>query len=98
MRPLAATASGIYHGGFGRAAVDDKCAAATSGSVGKRETDQIHILAEVVAITESEGARGGGALSEDDNETGEGNGENQSDVGPIHVGQAKPGKAARNGA
>ena len=55
------------------------------------ETDQVHILAEVVAITESVGARGGGALSEDDNETGKGNGENQSDVGPRHTGQAEAG-------
>ena len=52
----------------------------------------------MVAITQSVGARGGGALSEDDKETGEGNGENQSDVGPSHVGQADPGEAARNGA
>jgi len=70
MTPLTATARGVHHSGFGRAAVDDECATATGDCVGKREADQIEILAELVAIPESVGARSGGALSKDNNETG----------------------------
>ena len=44
MRPLTASAQRVHHGSFGRAAVDDEGAAATGGSIGKRETDQVHWL------------------------------------------------------
>src|SRR5207245_6975264 len=70
MGPLTAAACRVYHGGLGRAAVDDEGAAAACGSVCKREPNQIQILAEVVAVTESVGARGGSALSQDDDEAG----------------------------
>ena len=70
MGPLTTATRGVHHGGLGRAAVNNEGAATTGGSVGQRETDQIDILTEVFTITESVGARGGGALSEDDNDFG----------------------------
>jgi hypothetical protein len=53
MRPLTAATCSIYHGGLGGAAVDDEGAAATCGSIGKREADQVHILVEAITVAES---------------------------------------------
>src|SRR6516165_3069829 len=92
MGPLTAATCGVHHGGLGRAAVHNEGAAKTGGSIGQRETHQIDILAEVVTIAESVGARGGGALSEDDDETGKCNGKNQSNIVPSHTGKPKLGR------
>jgi len=98
MGPLTPAPRGVHDGSFRRTAVNDEGAAATGGSICKGKADQVDILAEVVAITESVGTRGCCALSEDDDETGKGNGENQCNITPCHVGQAEAGQAAGNGA
>ena len=98
MRPLTTTAGGIKHGSFGGTPVDDECTAATGSRVGKRETDHVLILVKPVAIAYSVCARSCGALGQNDNETGEGNGEDQGDVAPVRAGQAKLGQAAGNDA
>src|SRR5258708_3654750 len=88
MGPLTAATRAVYYGSLGGTAVNNEGAATTGGSVGQRETDQIDILTEVVTITESVRARGGSALSEDDNETGESNGKDRSNIVPRNIGQA----------
>src|SRR5215813_5332287 len=96
MGPLTAATRGVYDGGLGRATVNDEGATAACGSVCKREPNQIQILTEAVAVAQGVGARGGSALSQDDNEAGQSDGESQSNIVPGHVGQAQLGKAARN--
>ena len=82
MRNLAAATRGVHHGGLGRAAIDNKGAAATGGGIGESKTDEVHVLIEPIAVAQRIGLRGGRALSENDDATRSGDWQHQSDVAP----------------
>lgn len=65
--------------------------------------DEVHILVELVPVLKRVGARSGGALREDDDEAGQGDGKDRynvtvGDVGKTERGKTERGKAAGNGA
>src|SRR3974390_3082823 len=98
VRPLTAAARGVHHGGLGGTCVDDESAAACCGGVGKGEADEVHILVELVPVLECVGARSGGTLRQDDDETGQGDGKHHDNVVVGEGGETQMGKATGNGA
>jgi len=72
----------------------DEGAAEPCGSVGQRETDQVHILVEVIAVAESVGSRRGSALREDDDEAREGDGQHHHYVAITDVRKTQMRKPA----
>ena len=95
LRNLAAPPCAIDHLGLGGTAIHDKGARQASPDAGEGETDKIAVLAKALVVLGGICSGRGGALGEDDEETGEGDGDEGRDVAPGHaLWQAECGQTA----
>ncbi|EXI65664.1 MAG: hypothetical protein AW08_03035 [Candidatus Accumulibacter adjunctus] len=98
LRDLAAATAAIDHGGVGRAAIDDEGPRQAGAEIGHAEADHVHVLVEAIAVLGGIGARGGGALRQDDDEAGEGDRQQllQQRPAPFDLRQAERRQTARH--
>src|SRR5262249_41644148 len=98
MRNLTATTAPVDYRCFRRTAVNHERAAAPGDDVSEGQANQVHVLIEWFAIADSVGSGGCGALCQNDNETGEGNRHDESNIAPGNMGQSQLRQPARHSA
>src|SRR5262249_43164494 len=98
MRNLTAATAPVHDGCFRRTAVNDERAAAAGDKVSGGQANQIDILIEWFAITKRVRSCRCRALCQNDNETRERNGHDESNIAPGKMGESEVRQPARHGA